>query len=235
MATTDEWVTDVFDAWGEDQANSMVTPGQVTSWGNKAQRDLCLTGNILLQCAKGPFVEGQETYNLPSNYLKVDAVFLTATSGAPNWLRPMDVADRDPSEPKGVPDRYWIWGEDVNLVNAYIIGFAKIPTGFPVAPTNSWEAFYRKRPDTMVHSTVGAMVNPEVIPEFQDAMMDYALGMIYRRMSNTRPEFMSFFRLQMDLWKAHLEKAKNYINPMTFDYPVPRRDTALLTSQYDRW
>lgn len=222
--TTDEWTTEVYNQWGEDQTNSIVSPAQVVSFGNQAQRRLCLEGKILLNCAKGPFVPGQETYNLPGNYLKIDQVFLTADSGAPGWLIEMDMADRDPAEPQGTPDRYWIWGEDVNNVNAYVIGFSKIPDShFPVAPTKCWEAFYRKRPDTMVHSSIGAMVNPEVAQEFQDMMTDYALGMIYRRLGR---DFQLAFAQQMELWKSHLTAAKAYINPLTLDYPYPRRDTA---------
>lgn len=223
--TTDEWTTEVFAEWGEDPTNSIVSIGQVVAWGNRAQRQLCLVGNLLLACAKGPFVPGQETYNLPGQYLKADAAFLTKESGAPNWLKPIDVADRDPREPQGTPSRYWIHGEDVNLVNQYVIGFADVPgTGFPAAPINCWELFYRKRPDKMVHSTQGAAVAPEVIEEFQDAMTDYALAMIYRRLTGEIGS--AAFERQMQLWQGHLATAKSYINPITYDYPTPRRDTA---------
>lgn len=226
--TTDEWVAEVYAEWGEDPANSIVSIPQVTAWGNRAQRQLCVQGNVLLQCAKGPFVAGQETYNLPANYLKIDAAFLTKESLMPNWLRPMDMVDRDPAEPQGTPSRYWIWGEDVNGVNGYVIGFWQVPN-VTTSPTNFWEVFYRKRPDKMIHSTQGSMINPEVIEEFQDAMTDYALAMIYRRLGQG---FQSSFQLQMQMWEKHLNFAKNYINPLTLDYPSPRRDTAGLLYEW---
>ena len=202
----------------------MIDAEQIVKWANRAQRNLCLEGNILLQCAKGPFVAGQETYNLPTNYLKADAVFLTNDSGFPRQLRPIDMSDRDPREPQGCPEWYYIWGEDVGTPpsNQYIIGFQNIPDSrFPVSPVKCWEVFYRKRPRTMVHSTLGTMVDPEVIPEFQDAMHDYVIGMAYRRRGDW-----AAFGTQMTLWKAHLATAKAFINPLTFDYPTPRRDTA---------
>ncbi len=229
--TTDEWVSEVYSEWGEDPTNSIVSIAQVTAWGNRAQRQLCIVGNVLLACAKGPFVAGQETYNLPGSYLKIDAGFLTKDSGAPDWLRPMDVADRDPSQPAGMPKRYWIHGEDVNNVNQYVIGFWPVPNVTTTGPpaVNYWDLFYRKRPDTMVHSTQGSMVNPEVLPEFQDAMTDYALGMIYRRLGQS---FQGAFQIQMNEWEKHLAFAKQYINPITLDYPSPRRDTAGLLYEW---
>ena len=226
--TTDEFVTEVYNEWGEDATNSIVSPDQIVGWGNRAQRKLCMVGNVLLQCAQGPFIAGQETYNLPSQLLKIDAAFLTLASGDPKALRPMDVADRDPREEQGTVSRYWVWGEDVNDVNAYVIGFSKIPAVTTTGPpqVNYWEVFYRKRPDTMARSSPGPMVNPEVMPEFQDAMTDYVLAMIYRRLGR---DFYPMFEAQMGLWKEHLVDAKNFINPLTYDYPVSRRDTEGLT------
>ena len=224
--TTDQWVSQVYDDWGESSTNSIVSPAQITAWGNRAQRSLCIEGKILLHCAKSTLVDGQETYNIHPQCLKVECAFLTTLSTRPGQLLPDDVANRDPREQKGVPDRYYMWGSNVSGANQYTIGLQRIPDA-SVAFTDALETFFRKAPDTMVHSTQGTPVAPEVIEPWQDAMADFALMMIYRRLG-----LRSEYQEHRERWERWITKAQNYINPLQLDYPTVRRDTGYYTMEY---
>lgn len=75
--TAAQHITAVRDQFGEDDAsNSAVTDTQVLSFLNQSQRELCWEGDILLTCASASTAAGQQTYALPSDYLRVSAVFM---------------------------------------------------------------------------------------------------------------------------------------------------------------
>jgi hypothetical protein len=216
--TTDELVDEVYLEWGESSTNSIVSPSQITALLNKAQRLLCLEGQILLSCAKTSTVAAQETYNLPSDYLKIECVFI---EGRIEPLRPIDVTWRDGTSRQGTPDRYWIWGSNVNGANQYVIGLNDVPS---TNGSNDLEVFYRQLPQKMVHSVDGTPVAPEAIQPWQDAMVDYALMLIYRRLGN---DFKAYYDGQVALWADWKRKAAQYVNPLTNDFPLQRKDTGL--------
>lgn len=223
--TTNELVSSVYSDWGEDETNSVVSPINITRMLNKAQRHLCGQGMILLTCAKTSTVAAQETYNLPTDYWKAEAVFYYGTGGD-RHLFPMNVGDRDPEQRQGAPNRYYIWGSNVSSTNQYVIGLNPVPG---VNGTDDLEVFYRQLPRKMVHSTEATMVNPEVNEMWQDAMVDYALMSIYRRLGN---DFVGLYRDHRAGWNDWMMKAKEYVNPLQFDIPIPRRDTGLYTWDY---
>lgn len=173
-------------------------------------------------------MDGQETYNIHPQCLKVECVFLTPASLRPGQLQPDDVANRDAREMKGVPDRYYMWGSNVSGTNQYTIGLQRIPDA-TVAFTDALETFFRKAPDKMIHSTQGTPVAPEVIEPWQDAMADFALMMIYRKLGKTG---FSMYQDHRARWEVWITKAQNYINPLQYDYPTIRRDTASYTYEY---
>lgn len=223
--TTDELVAQVYTDWGETSTNSIISQAQITSWLNRGQRDLCLGGQVLLTCAKTSTVAGQESYNVPSDYLKAEAVFLLDGTPATR-LYPMNMGMRDPTEMRGSPTRYYIWGENQASYNVYVIGLNPVPSW---SGSQNLEIFYRQLPQKMVHSSEGTMVNPEVIQPWQDAMVDYALMCIYRRLG---PDFQSLYRDHLASWKNWRMEAAAYVNPMTWDFPISRQDTANVTWDY---
>lgn len=216
--TTDELVTEVYNQWGEDPTNSVVGIPQVVSFLNRGQRQLCRAGNVLLTCAFVDTVAGQEEYNVPTNYIKTECVFLGVTK---TRLFPMNVGDRDPNKTQGIPSFYYIWGGTQNGVNVYTIGLNPIPRS---GVAQDLVLRYRKSPNKMVHSTQGSMVNPEVIESWQDALIDYALMMIYRRLGK---DFTTLFQDHRAAWNGWIVEANNFINPLQNDYPIARRDTGL--------
>jgi hypothetical protein len=216
--TTDEVVTEVYNQWGEDPTNAIVTIPQVVSFANRGQRQLCRAGNVLLTCAFIDTKAGQEEYNVPIDYIKTECAFLGVTL---RRLFPMNVGDRDPNKSQGIPAYYFIWGGTQNGVHVYTIGLNPIPR---VDVTGDLVLRYRKSPLKMVHSDQGTMVNPEVIESWQDAIIDYALMMIYRRLGK---DFADLFKDQREAWKGWITEANNFINPLQNDYPMQRRDTGM--------
>lgn len=225
VITTDELVSAVYRDWGEDSTNSVVSIVQVTAMLNKAQRSLCGEGMILLTCAKTTTVAGQETYNLPADYWKMECPFWYGTT--PTHLLPMNVGDRDPRQRTGSPTNYYIWGSNVSSANQYVLGLNPIPA--VNGSTNDLEVFYRQMPRKMIHSTEGTAVAPEVNEMWQDAMTEYALMSIYRRLGG---DFKDLYKDHRAVWQNFMQKAKEYVNPLQFDYPISRRDTGLYTWEY---
>jgi hypothetical protein len=223
--TTDEMVAQVYTDWGEDSTNSIISPAQITSWLNKAQRALALKGQVLLTCATTSTVAGQETYNVPGDYLKAEAVFC-GVGTARRRLYPKNVGQRDPYETQGLPTSYWIWGENQSGVNIYVIGLNPIPS---TNGSSDLEIFYRQMPAKMIHSTQGAMVNPEVIEAFQDAMIDYALMSIYRRLG---PDFRALYNDHHMMWNDWVQKGQQHVNPNSWDIPIARQDTGNYLYEY---
>lgn len=225
--TTDELVAEVFNQWGEDPTNSIVSMAQVTAFANRGQRQICLEGNILLTCAFIDTVADQEEYNVPANdYLKAECAFLGVTK---RRLLPMNVGDRDPNKHTGTPVLYYIWGGQQNGANVYTIGLNPIPR---IGVAEDLVLRYRKAPIKMVHSTQGTMVNPEVNESWQDAVIDYALMLIYRRLGKDYYQMYRDMKSQWDGTNGWVTKALNFINPLQNDYPISRRDTGLYEYPY---
>lgn len=214
--TTDELVTQVYDQFGEKQGNSVVSIAQVMTFLNRGQRQLCRAGNVLLTCAFIDTVAGQEEYNVPTDYIKTECVFLGVTL---RRLSPMNVGDRDPNKTQGIPAFYFIWGGTQSGKHVYTIGLNPIPRT-PVK--GDLVLRYRKSPLKMVHSSQGTMVDPEVLESWQDALSDYALMMIYRRLGK---DYQTLYDGHRDAWKEWIVEANNFINPLQNDYPMQRRDT----------
>jgi hypothetical protein len=219
--TTDEFISNVYDEWGESSSNAIVTPAMLTAWANKGQRDLCRAGNLLLTCFTTSIADGQETYATSSPFLKIDAAFLRLSNE--RVLRPMDVADRDPTESQDVPTHYWVWGAASGGYHVYEVGLHPIPN---YSEANGLRFYARRAPIKMVHSTEGAMVNSDLMETWLDKVGDYCLMKIYQRLG---PSYQYLYQAQRTVWNEAKGEAKNYINPLTFDYPVPKRDTAGLT------
>lgn len=179
----------------------------------------------MLTCAVGSEVANQEAYSLPSDFLKMQAVFLKQTTGSQaKWpLYPISVMDRDPLEQTGDPDRFYIWGVNVSGANQYIIGLNPIPKD---SNASSLHIYYRQQPLTMVASGQA----PEIPVPWQDSLVDGALWQIYQRWGED-PKFLSMHDRAFARWQARKQGAKAYISPITLNLPRIR-DTAGYLSEY---
>lgn len=216
--TTDEQVSTIYTLWGEDATNSIISPAQITISLNRASRRLCLIGQLSLTCASADFVIGQELYEVPGDYLKVDSVQIENRLVDPG-LVPMNVNDRDPRGTQGPPTHYYVWGgkSATTGLNVMSFGFQPVPSAI-----ETYHIWFRQKPVKQVHSTEGAMVNSELNETFQDAQNDFALMEIYRRLG---PDYAQLYVDQRATWKQWEMEAKNFVNPLMNDRPIPRRDT----------
>lgn len=218
--TTDQMITALRGRWGEtDSANSSIPDSMLVDFFNQMQMELCLEGGILLTCARFTTVLAQEEYNLATDHLKVQAVFIEGAAGRKHEIFPISVNDRDPESRGGDCWRYWLWGGNQSSANVYTIG---LTWNVPDNNTDVIHVYYRQKPNTMVASVPGPMVNPEVDVQWQYAMLDGALARVYERLG---PEFASLAQLRRNDWQGWKNKAMAYTPDMSTDFPRQRRDT----------
>jgi len=167
-----------------------------------------------MTCAVASTVAAQEEYSMPSDYLRMECVFLNRT---PDKLKltPIRVTQRDPRASQGVPERYWIWGLNVSSVNSLTIGLNPVPLA---AGTSDLHIYYRQLPLTMV----AAGQAPEIPIQWQDALVSYAVWKTYRRRGR---EWAQMAREAQTEWEEWLKRARRYSNPLMTDVPTQVLDT----------
>lgn len=204
---------------GEDSSTaSLVSNAQIVRLLNEGQRKLCWEAPILMTCATASTVASQEQYSLPSDYLKMDTVFIYQTTGNNQKLRltPITARQRDPVKNTGGSYYYYIWGINVSGVNSYYVGLNPIPDS---NGSSDLEIYYHQLPLTMVDGGQG----PEVPTQWQDALISYALWKIYRRAGR---DFANMRDEAKAEWTDWLAKARRYVNPLQRDIPTTVDDTA---------
>jgi hypothetical protein len=207
--TTAELETAVRSEIGEDTA-AKVSSAQVVAFLNQAQRKLCAVGQILLTEETASTVASQETYSVPSDYYKIDAVFLARGAGQTNIrLLPMMRNDRDPSASTGTPTRYYVSGRNVSGVNSFVIGLNPVPAA---SGTSDLTIHIRQMPLVMVSGGQA----PEVPQPWQDALVSYAVWKALRRRGR---EWQSLAQEAAAEWADWLKKAERYVNPLMRDVP----------------
>lgn len=218
--TTDEMVSAVYTLWGEAAANSAVSPAEIALMLNRGQRRLCLIGQISMTCHTASTVIGQEVYEVPGDHIKVEFINIVdrIIPGGPSMI-PMNPSDRDPTRTQGLPTHYYSWGgkSATTGLNVMSVGMQPVPSAI-----EDYKVYLRQSPVKMVHSSEGAMINSELKESWQDAMVDFALMEIYKRLG---PDFYGLYQDQAQKWKNWEIEAKNYTNPMTNDRPIARKDT----------
>lgn len=219
--TTAELITQVRTRFGEDSTSAtQVTDAQILSFLNASQREMAAESNILLTCATSSTVAGQEEYPLPSDYHKVQAVFLYRTTGdlSKQNLYPIGILDRDPAKAQGTPRNYYIWGLNVSGNNSFTIGLSPIPIA---SGSSDLEVFYRQIPSTMVSGGQG----PEIPVQFQDGLPDGALMQVYERFSSGDSGYMAMADRARSRWGSWIARASSHVSPLTLDRPSMPRDT----------
>lgn len=158
----------------------------------------------------------QEQYSIPSDYLKIEAVFIyNTTTGHKVKLRPMLVTQRDATKSPGNPSHYYIWGLNVSGVNSYYVGLNPIPSS---SGTSDLEIYYRQQPQTMVAGGTA----PEILTPWQDGLISFACWKVYRRRGK---EWLNAALEAKAEWEDWVSKAKAYINPLQLDWPTEVTDT----------
>lgn len=196
---------------------------------NLAQRELTADSDLLRSCWTGSTVASQEQYTVMANYHKVQAVFLyrTTADATKILLSPMDILDRDPAKGTGIPDSYYIGGINVSGSNSFYIGLNPIPA---ISGSQDIEVHGRRIPLTMV----SAGQAPEVLPQFQDGLIDGALKQIYERLASTDMRLLPMLDRAQARWMEWKKQAENYSMDPLLDRPLPIRDTMGYTRRWYR-
>lgn len=221
--TTAELITAVRDEFGEDTAaTSAVSDTQILQFLNQAQREMCWGGNILLTCAATASTAGQEQYPLPSDYLKICAVFMYRTDGLKRKLHPVMMQQRNAQKRQSLDQRaFYVWGINVAAAHKYYIGLQDIPSATSL--TNDIEIYYRQLPLTMTIG--GGTVPPEVPDQWQDGLIQGALMRIYSRMCTQDSKWLPMFDRKSRVWANWIVESKKYVNPLMLDHPIQIADT----------
>jgi len=186
-------------------------------WLNIAQRNLCAEGNIMISSWTASTVASQETYTVPSDFLRVLAVFIyNTTTGVKRKLRPIDIQSRDPSKQTGSPAYYYVGGINVSSVNSYMLGLNPIPS---TSGSSDLELYGRQQPLTMV--TAGQA--PEIMTPWQDYLVAYCANRCYIRRG---PSWAGQADRMWAEWERGIAKAKEFKNPMMEDWPTTIADAA---------
>lgn len=186
-------------------------------WLNMAQRGLCAEGNILISAWTASTVASQETYTVPSDFLRVLSVFIyNTTTGTKRKLRPIDLQSRNPSKPTGTPAFYYVGGINVSGVNSYMLGLNPIPA---TTGSSDLELYGRQQPLTMI----AAGQAPEIMTPWQDYLTAYAAWCVYTRRG---PTWTGMADRMWDKWERGIAKAKEFKNPLMEDWPTLIADAA---------
>lgn len=216
MASTADLVTACRDLIGEDTA-AKVTDAQFVRWLNMAQRNLCAEGNILISAWTASTVASQETYTVPSDFLRVLSVFIyNTTTGTKRKLRAIDLQSRDASKQTGTPAFYYVGGINVSGVNSYMLGLNPIPA---TTGSSDLELYGRQQPLTMVSGGQA----PEIMTPWQDYLIAYAANRCYTRRG---PAWGQMADRMWAEWERGIEKAKEFKNPLMEDWPTQIADAA---------
>ena len=146
---------------------------------------------------------------MPSDYYKIDAVFLYGATGSQYRLLPISRQDRDATQSTGTPVFYYVSGGNVSGSNSYSIGLNPIPSS---SGTNDLIIYIRQLPADMVSGGQA----PEVIQPWQDALVSYAVWKCYRRRGK---DWIAMAQSAQQEWMTWLQKAKRYVNPLMRDLP----------------
>ena len=184
---------------------------------NIAQRNLCAEGNIMISYWTSSRVASQETYTVPSDFLRVLAVFIyNTTSGHKQKLRPIDIQSRDPSQSTGNPLYYYVGGINVSGNNSYTLGLNPIPSS---SGSSDLIMYGRQQPTTMV---TGGQA-PEIMTPWQDYLIAYAANRCYVRRG---PQWGSHADRMWAEWERGIKKAIEFRNPLMEDWPTTIQDVA---------
>jgi hypothetical protein len=162
--------------------------------------------------------EGQETYAVPGDYLKVMAVYIYHTTGdkAQRALFPMTIVERDPTRARGTPTDFFVHGESISGDNMMTIGLSPIPDANNAGA--ELEIWIRQLPKDMVAGGQG----PESMLQWQDALVHFAASRAFTRLSTVDPGKAALADRELQQWNVWLSKAKKFQSPIALGFPQRR-------------
>jgi hypothetical protein len=227
MATlsTAQMITAVRDTFGEDSTTaSQVTDTQILAFLNRRMRELCADSNVLVSGWTASTVNGQQQYSVPPEYTSVEKIDLYRTTlDLAKWeLDKVSLRQIDVTKPTGTPVRFAVWGLNVSGDNSPAFWLDPIPSG---SGTNDLICYGRQLPKVLVSGGQG----PEVRDRWVDAVVDGAVGLVYRRLAEGSRESIALADRYEQIWQDHKRAGLEYITLDLYSPGMPR-DTMGYTS-----
>lgn len=227
MATlsTAQMVTAVRDTFGEDSTTAtQVTDTQILAFLNRRMRELCADSNVLVSGWTASTGAAQQQYSVPPEYTSVEAIRIYTTTGTQQkqWLRKVALVETDPSAPAGIPYSFAVWGLNVSGDNSPAFWLDPVPS---TSGTNDLVCYGRQLPKVLVSGGQG----PEVRDRWVDAVVDGAVGLVYRRLAEGSRESIAMSDRYEQIWRAHKSAGLEYISMDLYSPGMPR-DTMGYTS-----
>lgn len=218
--TTAELVTLTRDQVGEDSTTAtQVTDAQILKFLNKKMAELCADAELLPSTFTTSTVASQQLYNVPPEYISIEAIQIYRTSGnnQKEWLTRVDIDDLDPAFTTGIPFQWANWGANLSGDNSPVFALDPIPD---TSGTSDLIVHCYQYPKTMVSGGQA----PEVRLRWQYACVDGATADVFLRLASGDGTLLAMH----DRWNARWQEAKkNAIEwAMTDLYsPRPAKDT----------
>ena len=202
----------------------MASDAQIVQLLNEGQIKLCMESYLLLTCATSSTVASQEAYSVPSDFIKIEAVFIyNTTTGNKRRLKCIDLMKRDAAQNTGDPLYYYQSGLNVSGANSDTVNLQPIPS---TSGSSDLHIYFRQRPLTMVSGGQA----PEIPEHFQYALPCYAAWKLFQR--DQSPISLGLANQYRAEWQEWVESARAFRNPLTLDQPTQIDDAMGYLSTY---
>jgi hypothetical protein len=178
--TTAEMVTLTRDQIGEDSTTAtQITDAQILKFLNKKMAELCADAELLPSTFTTSTVAGQQLYNVPPEYISIQAIQIYRTTGdsQKEWLTRVDIDDLDPALATGTPFQWANWGANLSGDNSPVFCLDPIPLA---SGTSDLIVHCYQYPKTMVSGGQA----PEVRLRWQYACVDGATADAFLRLAS---------------------------------------------------
>lgn len=223
--TTAQMVTAVRDTFGEDSTTAtQASDTQILAFLNRRMRELCADSNVLVSGWTASTVAAQQQYSVPPEYTSVEFIQLyrTTLDNAKWELSKCSIREIDPTKATGTPIKFAVWGLNVSGDNSPAFWLDPIPVA---SGSNDLICYGRQLPKVMVSGGQG----PEVRDRWQDAVVDGAVGLVYRRLADSSKEAIGMADRYEQIWQGHKKAGLEYIT-LDLHSPGYPRDTMNYTS-----
>jgi hypothetical protein len=112
------------------------------------------------------------------------------------WLKKIVLTQTDPRVTTGTPSRFAVWGLNVSGDNSPAFWLDPVPVA---SGSNDLICYGRQLPKALVSGGQG----PEVRDRWQDAVVDGAVGLVYRRLSEGNRDAAAMASFYDRIWKEH--------------------------------
>jgi len=225
--TTAQMVTMVRDHVGEDSTTAtQVTDAQILKFLNKRLTTICVDSEFLPSTFTTSTVASQQLYNVPPEYVSVQAIQIYRTTGdqQQEWLTKCDIDDLDPTFSEGTPFRWANWGANLSGDNSPVFCLDPIPDA---SGTNDLIVHCYQMPKELVSGGQG----PEVRARWQYACIEGATADVFLRLASGDGTLLAMVDRFEAKWQESKKAAQEWAM-LDLYTPRPAKDTMGYTRRY---